>query len=324
MSKFYPNLYINVKNNFVSEGVGDKYAEQEFNIPDELSNYVLPNADFIGIITHDYIGNKLKKVTKIYCNPASLDDFVPFVRGIILKNGDLYVANSNEVIHIDIVNFLIKNNIIDGPSTINDLEEFMSNEYEYPKVFIGIQRLARKNIFAISESNNAALNNMTFFKDAKIKNPTFEFANKDVHTLNRLLKEEVDTKKAYKTLVHDIKYPVLNKKILGTMTDVGNQIVKICGVNGDFVRDKDPGLNFDQFVDGGHYYVTSYPEYKKVIPEDEIWIDDVFEMKPNDLKAIVLHEFVERNKMKYRHWSYEKAHEYANKKEMIYRLKIKK
>jgi len=141
-----------------------------------------------------------------------------------------------------------------------------------------------------------------------------------------ILFEELPTyiKKAVKDIVQDIKDPSLHKKVLKTIKDSGGEDVKICTINADFVRDLNPGLNFDEFVDGGHYYVTSLPEYKKWIPENEIWIDDVFEMKPNDLRAIVLHEFTERNLMKYKHWSYDKAHEFANKKETEYREKVKK
>jgi hypothetical protein len=93
-------------------------------------------------------------------------------------------------------------------------------------------------------------------------------------------------------------------------------------VNGDFVRDKDPGLNFDAFVDGGSHYVTSYPEYKKYIPEDEIWIDDVFRSKPHDLCAIILHEKIERHLMKFYGVSYDEAHsDYAELAETEFREK---
>ena len=83
----------------------------------------------------------------------------------------------------------------------------------------------------------------------------------------------------------------------------------------------EPGLGFKEFVEGGHHYVDSYPGYKRFIPEDEIWVDDVFKSKPEELKAIIQHEFIERNLMKYKKWSYNKAHEYANKREAELRKK---
>ena len=118
-----------------------------------------------------------------------------------------------------------------------------------------------------------------------------------------------------KQIEKDNKNRKLDKEILYTEDDF-----KVCAVNGDFVRDSDTGLNFNQFVDGGHHYVTSYPGYKKHIPEDEIWIDDVFRSKPHDLSAIILHEKLERYLMKYHGMSYDDAHSnHANPAEEKFR-----
>ena len=127
-----------------------------------------------------------------------------------------------------------------------------------------------------------------------------------------------------KNVKKEEKEDILNKRVIKVLKDAGNEDVKVCLINGDYVRGKNPGLNFDGFVDGGHHYVTSLPGYKKWIPEDEIWIDDVFEVKPHDLRAILQHEYTERNLMKYKKHSYDDAHEYANKKESSYREKNKK
>ena len=116
----------------------------------------------------------------------------------------------------------------------------------------------------------------------------------------------------------------LNKKVLKTVQDSYGDEVKLCLVNGSYVKASNPGLDFDEFVDGGHYYVDSYPGYKKHIPEDEIWVDDVFKSKPEELRANFQHEYTERNLMKYKKWTYSDAHEYANKKEADYRKRVKK
>lgn len=110
----------------------------------------------------------------------------------------------------------------------------------------------------------------------------------------------------------------LDKKFIIKLGDA-----KIYAVNADFVRDKDPGLGFNGFTDGGSHYVTSLPGYKK-IPEDEIWIDDVFLSKPNDLGAFILHELLERHLMKYYGVPYDTAHaDYAEKAEPLFRKKVK-
>jgi tRNA nucleotidyltransferase/poly(A) polymerase/GNAT superfamily N-acetyltransferase len=100
---------------------------------------------------------------------------------------------------------------------------------------------------------------------------------------------------------------------------------KVYAVNGEAVRDN----GFDEWVDGGHHYVDAdeKPEdqkYAKFIPEDEIWVDDVFLIKPNDLAAILLHERLERFLMKYYGLKYENAHtNFANPAEVIFRKKTK-
>jgi hypothetical protein len=122
-----------------------------------------------------------------------------------------------------------------------------------------------------------------------------------------------------KQIEKDIDVPGLNKRILFQEDDF-----KICAVNADFVRDNDPGLNFNGFTDGGSHYVTSLLGYKKWIPEDEIWVDDVFLSKPNDLGAIILHEMIERHLMKYYGVPYDAAHnDYAEKGESMFREKFK-
>lgn len=125
----------------------------------------------------------------------------------------------------------------------------------------------------------------------------------------------------YNDLYEQHELSTLNKKLMGSAKDAKGNKVKIYAVNGSYVKSN---LKFMAFVEGGHHYVDSYPEYKKCIPEDEIWIDDVFLHKPNDFRAIVGHEWLERNLMKYEGWSYEKAHEYANKKEMKVRERSQK
>jgi hypothetical protein len=115
--------------------------------------------------------------------------------------------------------------------------------------------------------------------------------------------------------------PQLNKKVVEIVKDEEGNEVRICTVSGAFVKGKNPGLDFIQFVEGGHHYVDSYPGYKKHIPEDEIWVDEVFQKTPENFLGIVGHEFKERNNMKYHKMSYDKAHDLSNKAEKIFRDK---
>ena len=143
----------------------------------------------------------------------------------------------------------------------------------------------------------------------------------------KLVRESLDQRKEIEkraTYITDDKNLGLKKKIINIVKDSGKKSVKFCLVNGSYVKSTDPGLGFKEFVEGGHHYVTSYPGYKLHIPENEIWVDDIFKSKPEELKQIIQHEFIERNLMKYKKWSYEKAHEYANKREGELRKKSSK
>jgi len=131
----------------------------------------------------------------------------------------------------------------------------------------------------------------------------------------------VDTEDDYDYLSEQKTNIELNKKLVRKVKDINGNDVKICAVNGSFIKGTNPGLDFIEFVEGGHYYVDSYPGYKKNIPEDEIWIDDVFLKSPDDFRGILSHEMLERNLMKYKKMSYNKAHEYANKAEKKIRQK---
>lgn len=111
----------------------------------------------------------------------------------------------------------------------------------------------------------------------------------------------------------------LNKKIIEVVKDEKGNDVKICTVNGAFVKGTNPGLGLIQFVEGGHHYVDSYPGYKENIPEDELWVDEVFYTTPENFKGIVGHEFKERNNMKYHKMSYDAAHDLSNKAEKKFR-----
>ena len=113
----------------------------------------------------------------------------------------------------------------------------------------------------------------------------------------------------------------LNKKVVEVVKDEEGNNVKICTVNGSFVKGTNPGLGFIQFVEGGHYYVDSCPGYKEHIPEDEIWVDEVFLKTPENFKGIIGHEFKERNNMKYHKMSYDKAHDISNTAEKEFRDK---
>jgi hypothetical protein len=86
-----------------------------------------------------------------------------------------------------------------------------------------------------------------------------------------------------------------------------NDTVNIFRVNGEVVRD----LYKTDYVEGGHAYVYDW------IPKNEIWIEAA--VRADEVPVILLHEFLERTLMKYRHFPYVRAHEAASKAEFEHR-----
>ena len=180
-----------------------------------------------------------------------------------------------------------------------------------------------KIIYDPSKEKNEDTKNK-FIKLLKEKNIPFFIKNN-----NKNLNEQ-SMKDFEKQIEKDNKDDGLDKLLLFEEDDY-----KVYAINGKYVRSKNPGLNFDEWVDGGHHYVDldlpkKEQKYAKHIPEDEIWVDDVFIIKPDDLGAILLHETLERHLMKYYGLKYSNdgegkdgAHEIANKAEVEFRERVK-
>lgn len=113
----------------------------------------------------------------------------------------------------------------------------------------------------------------------------------------------------------------LDKELIRTYSD-GVDVNPVYAVNGDEVRDS----GFIEWVEGGNHWVDadlpkSEQKYAKHIPADELWVDDVHLSKPNDFEAILLHERTESYLIKHFGYSYDDAHDIANKIELLYRQK---
>jgi len=91
-----------------------------------------------------------------------------------------------------------------------------------------------------------------------------------------------------------------------------NDDIEVWSVKGRVVRD----LWKVDFVLGGHGYVYGF------VPNQEIWIEDGLE--EDEIPVLILHEYVERTVMKYKHISYDKAHTIAAKVEFEHRGKFEK
>lgn len=168
----------------MEEGVGDKYAEKKFNIPNEEDKFervyqseLQKNMEnhFGVILAKISYDDKLPSKIPVYKNPKSLTNFDRSVRGIIDSNGNIYVS------------------FIDG----NFNHGYMAKEigltkndvqiYDNPKSYILVLRIGTTNSFGLSDSSDDASINygreiLEILQKCKKLNPQFNFF--DTYYLN--------------------------------------------------------------------------------------------------------------------------------------------
>jgi len=167
----------------ILEGVADKYAEKHWGIRDE-------EEEFNRKYNQANIGEKISSY--IIKNPRSLNSFPKGCRGVITRDGDLYVA-TEDVIHVDILKDLKRFGIISSsPSGWEDITE--SKDID----FITVQRVWGKDIFAIGESYMLPKSSrdpegrkkaleffIPFLERAKNKNPKYKFIDEQIRVVSR-------------------------------------------------------------------------------------------------------------------------------------------
>jgi len=134
------------RNNKVSEGIGDKYAEKTWGIPVEDPEFEKQYNAFrlkkFGNVIGSVKGFPLVK------NPKNLDLFPPSCRGMILKNGDLLlVPDVGTITHVDIVEETNRLRLTSSNTT-----KWQYTDMLEPTQFICVQRVWNKDGFGISES----------------------------------------------------------------------------------------------------------------------------------------------------------------------------
>jgi hypothetical protein len=164
------------------EGIGDKYAENRFGIPnkeDEFEMKYQQSRNQDPIATSVVRG----KTISIYKNPINLSGFANGCRGVVSKNGDLFIASTMEgVIHTDILQIIKKKGYIKSNATNwEDIENTPNVD------FVCVQRIWDKKEFAIAESyaipkkrkieerEKVLLFIKNIFDAAKSKNPRYNF-----------------------------------------------------------------------------------------------------------------------------------------------------
>ena len=121
--------------------IADKYYEKKLGISKE-SNVDI-DAELVGYVEDD--GKLLKKPIPVYKNPKNLNGFSNDARGVILNNGDFYLAQSHDSMHTGILKLLAKHSIIPEQTIIHYSDLF-------PNEFVAVIRHYGKNEFLQSEA----------------------------------------------------------------------------------------------------------------------------------------------------------------------------
>ncbi len=165
---FSPRYYENIKYGDVAEGVGDKYAEKAFGIPDadrQFGNKGVPDADMgekMVEIWASSFGAEKENHGLIYKNPKTLNGFDSEVRAIAMINGDLYVAQQ------------------DGYFIHTDMELSLEKKIGFLDDYIEFHRVGNTNTFGASDTLREKIDNMgfwtgDFFNALIAKHPQFKF-----------------------------------------------------------------------------------------------------------------------------------------------------
>lgn len=157
-----------------TEGVADKYAEKEFNIPDvpqkqdvQAMGYVQQDSEQpVGVV----VDHGLNEIF-IYKNPRSLSNFDSYVRAIADSDGNLYVAQANARFNHGMMAQAI--------GLVNEDDEY----YNHDDIYQSLHRISTENGFGLSDTSIEYIrqnydnfeNAVEILKKTKRKNPQYNF-----------------------------------------------------------------------------------------------------------------------------------------------------
>ncbi|MBN1637327.1 MAG: hypothetical protein JW866_00035 [Ignavibacteriales bacterium] len=128
----------------VSEpSIADKYYEKRLGIsqsppPEEI------NAELFGFVTMQW-DKPMKQPIPVYKNPRTLTGFLSDTRGILLNNGDLYLAQSYNALHENILELLAEHGIV-------PITSIAGYEQNFPQQFVAVVRAGNSTTFGQSSA----------------------------------------------------------------------------------------------------------------------------------------------------------------------------
>lgn len=190
--KFIPELYwgINKENatneSLTDEGIADRYAEKNFNIPDSgVEQNLKAMQGLLGkpatVINIQRSSGNLS--VPIYLNPRTLEGFDADVRAIAVNNGDLYVMQMDvDIMHGKMGQALGLKNVYDSETDVLLHRVGLTNEFGFGDSGSG---------YAESNVRNWK-NSVEILRTTKGKNQQFDFYPIYFHDVKKIEAEPID------------------------------------------------------------------------------------------------------------------------------------
>jgi len=127
-----------------TSSIADKYYNKYF-LTDTTPYNEKVDAEVAGYVSKDWSGRPLENPIPIYKNPKSLTGIDRHTRGIVVKNGDFYIAKDYRAAH---------NRIIEKLADLGIIPQGYENDYmyDYPSDFVAVQRFEDTDRFAQSDA----------------------------------------------------------------------------------------------------------------------------------------------------------------------------
>jgi hypothetical protein len=123
--------------------IADKYYERRLGITADVPTPEI-RAELVGYVDKQF-DKPINKPIPVYKNPKSLEGFTSDTRGILLRTGDLYLAQSYNALHDNILDLLSEKNIVPYGAKYGYAENF-------PKEFVAVVRAGNTKTFGQSSA----------------------------------------------------------------------------------------------------------------------------------------------------------------------------
>jgi hypothetical protein len=247
------------------QSMADKYYQTKVAVDPSPKGYIY-NAELVGNVDKQY-GRKLSEPVPIYKNPKNLQGFGNGARGVLLSNGDFYLAQSWEAMHDDLLDLLGEKNII--PYTT--VYRYYHN---YPEEYIAVQRQGSSNTFAQSTAyDDFPPYYEEIFKIGNQKQP-FEFKSYPPDVNLNEIESPLDPNLQVSYMPQGYKHNILDETFQGVqeIKKLTNDIIKKVAEKNYEQYNKDKDFKYIYGVNLSEMDSNQYEEIKNFVKESNLQI----------------------------------------------------